>query len=688
MVTATNVDATAVNTIQWLSAPETTIVVPVYQRQYRWDIGGCEQLLGDIRAVAGSSDHHRHFIGSILSTGGVANGGGASGSEGAPDEPAAYSDLVLIDGQQRITTLMLLIAALHHTVLAQPEDARDEALAEELARVLVRTDDSERTKLRPHRAWADVFERVILDRRTVDDDLGDSRFDDNYAFFRSQVLADEAPRIWNGLKKLEHVAITLGPDANAQQIFESLNSTGEPLRDHELIHNYVLMGLSHAEQNEIEDTFWVPIELNTGESIASFWRHYLVMSTGREVAVAGERGVYEAFRQQFPRLDLESLRRHATEWRQYSAVYRTLLEPSLAPDAEVARQLGYLNTFGRGMYPLAMRAYLDFERGVLGRPQLITLLEHVQALLLRRTVVGIGNDRLVARLCRARLDSPDSLERAIGRITPSNERVRVALKYSELPFPGYVLGRIAGIDTLDGLDVENIFPLSPPDTWSGDGVRAWSQYSDDEQNSHRALAQTLGNLALLEQPLAERAVDTSFPEKRALYVASAVPTTRELAEVAEWSTSALSRRTSALSERFLEVWKRPSQVGIDDDGLTPILDAQRRRGWPRGWEREFEYVEYRGEHWEVYDVKYLFNRVFKRLWADSRESVVAFSARRGGPIYEARAWNGHWDELDESHYLYMGWDSKYMLTAVQGVLEQAGLAAEVFVKYSYIGALM
>ncbi|MCU1514767.1 MAG: hypothetical protein JWO10_1857, partial [Microbacteriaceae bacterium] len=129
-------------------------------------------------------------------------------------------------------------------------------------------------------------------------------------------------------------------------------------------------------------------------------------------------------------------------------------------------------------------------------------------------------------------------------------------------------------------------------------------------------------------------------------------------------------------------------VLIDDDGLTPILDAQRRRGWPRGWQQEFEYVEYRGEHWEVHDVKYLFNRVFARLWADARADVMAFSERRGGPIFDAQAWNGQWDVLDDTHFLYMGWDSRYMLTAVQGVLEEAGLAAEVFVKYSYIGDAM
>ncbi|MGD8195718.1 DUF262 domain-containing protein [Herbiconiux sp. P18] len=711
MVTATNVEATAVNTIGWLSDPETTIVVPVYQRQYRWDIGGCEQLLGDIRAVAESDDAQTHFIGSILSAANTATDNTSTqntstqntatqntATDGTNGDDAA---LVLIDGQQRITTLMLLIAALHHTI----RDDHPE-LATELERVLVRERGDAAsgtgagtaaprmsTRLRPHRAWAEVFESVVLDRREPGDQLRESRFDDNYAFFRSQIRAEEAPRIWRGLQKLEHVAITLGPDANAQQIFESLNSTGEPLRDHELIHNYVLMGLSHAEQSEIEDEYWLPIEQNTGESIASFWRHYLVMTTGREVVVAGERGVYDAFRQEFPRLDLATLRRHATEWREFSAAYRILLDPSLETDPAISRQLGWVNTFGRGLYPLVMRAYRDHALGELGTAGLIELLENVQSLLLRRTVVGLTNDRLVARLCRARAEGADSLEHAFSRITPSDERVKVGLKYTELPHAAYVLGRLAGVASTagsasTGLEIEHVVPLAPSDSWSGDGEREWADYSDDEQNSHRALAQTLGNLALLEHGLAERAFDQSFPAKRGLYAASEVPLTSALASLEVWGTAAIAARTVELTARFLEVWKRPGTALIDDDNLTPILDAVRRRGWPRGWDREFEYVEYRGEHWEVYDVKYLFNRIFKRLWADARPAVISFSARRGGPIYDGRAWTGHWDELDTENFLFMGWDSKYMLTAVQGVLDEAGIASEVFVKYSYVGAVM
>jgi hypothetical protein len=251
-----------------------------------------------------------------------------------------------------------------------------------------------------------------------------------------------------------------------------------------------------------------------------------------------------------------------------------------------------------------------------------------------------------------------------------------------------VLGRIADVDSTAGLDLEHVFPSAPSDSWTGDGVRSWSEYSDDEQNSHRALAATLGNLALLEDDLAIRAFDASFPQKRALYARSGVPMTADLAELDAWGTAALTARTVRLSDRFVEIWARSGTSLIDDDGLTPVLDAVRRRGWPPGWQREWDYVEYRGEHWEVPDVKYLFNRVFRRLWADARPAVIAYSQDRGGPIYGAPSWNGQWDRLDDEHWLYMGWDSSYMLTAVQGALEEAGIAPEVFVKYSYIGAAM
>ncbi|MBX3087074.1 MAG: DUF262 domain-containing protein [Cryobacterium sp.] len=660
---AANLNASAVNTIQWLSAGP-TIVVPVYQRQYRWDIDGCEQLLSDIRRVADAPEGRSHFIGSILS----------SVSEGSGDE------LVLIDGQQRITTIMLLVAALQHSIREE-----DPALSAELEKVLLRGTDPVQTALVPHLAWAQVFERVVLGGGTGS--IEDSRFDDNYAFFRSQIPSTEVERIWRGLQRLEHVSISLGGAANAQQIFESLNSTGAPLRDHELIHNYVLMGLTHTQQSEIENDYWFPIEQATGEAIGDFWRHFLVMLTGIEID-RGNRRVYEVFRSRFPRLDMQTLLERAINWKAFAEVYGELLNPGSIEDPEISRQLGWLSGFGRGMFPLLMRALQEFRAGSLSRTDLIQLFEYVQSMLLRRTIVGIPVDRMVARLCRAWLAGPDELLRAISRITPSDERVRVALKYTPLPQPQYVFQRLNGLADASSFGVDHVAPLSPADNWSADGMREWKDLSEDEQNSFRSLAPTLGNLVMIEDDLAQSILDSPFKSKQSAYKRSSIAATREIADLNAWSTAAIAERTAQLSLELVQVWPTPSVVSIDDDGLTPILDAKRRKGWPPGWNREFDYVEYRGEHWEVPDVKYLFNRVFKRLWADSRSAVVSFSTRNGGPLFKTQAWNGHWDKVDEDNYLYMGWDSGYMLAAVQGVLEEAGIAAEVFVKYSYLGEVL
>jgi len=359
------------------------------------------------------------------------------------------------------------------------------------------------------------------------------------------------------------------------------------------------------------------------------------------------------------------------------------------PDAVIRRQLEHINTFGRVTYPLAMRVYSAHVRGLIDRSELLETLEWLQALYLRRALVGLPAERLIARLCRAHAEGRDAFMRAIARITPSDERVAAVLKYVELPHPAYVLGRLEGVDETDGFDIEHIVPLAPGDSWSGDDRRTWTDLSEDERNSLRALAPTLGNLTLLEEQLTERVFGASFPTKSAqAYRRSAVAGTGALVDEASWDTAAISARTVRLTADVLRIWVRPEKPEIDDDGLSPVLDAVRRRGWPAGWDREFDYVEYRGEHWEVKDVRALFNRVFRRAWTDDRASALAYSAAHGGPIYDEMAWKGQWDELDSEHFLYMGWDSNYMMNALQGVLDESGISAEVFVKYSYIGNVM
>jgi len=657
MASSTNVEATAVGTLSWLAAASGRIAVPVYQRQYRWETSACAQLLADVRAAADGGEGQRHFLGSILSA-------------------ASDDGLILIDGQQRVTTLMLLVAALRHS-------AADMAFSADLDRVLLDPADPTRTRLHPHRAWAGLYEAVVLGREH--EAVAGTRFEENYTYFRSQVASDDPERILRGLTRLEHVAITLLPEANAQQIFESLNSTGAPLRDHELIHNYVLMGLAHEEQTEIEDECWAAIERATGERIGDFFRDLVILTTGVEPA-SEERAVYDAFRREFPRLGLAALRGHAAEWRELAEVYALILEPSTADDPAVARALGHLATFGSSMHPLTMLAVRDWRRGLIATPELVQTLALVESLLLRRMVVGTNRERLVARLCRKWASGPDELARAMARVTPSDERIRLALRYRALPLGGYVLGRIEAADDLPdagALVVDHVFPIAPGETWSGDGVRMWRDLSEDEQNSLRALQQTAGNLALLEEPLADAAIGRSFGDKVALYARSAVPGTRALAELPAWGSGRIGDRSGSLAAEFVRIWPRAATGAIDDDGLTPILDAVRRPGWYPGWQQEFDYVEYRGEHWEVHDLPALFARVYRRLWTDHADEVLAFSAANGGPVYDTQAWASTWVPLGETHWLTTAAAPQYLLRDLQGVLSALGLADEVFVCYEW-----
>jgi len=309
MISVPNVIARGVNTVEWLSSPDIVLAVPVYQRQYRWDVDKCARLLEDVRTVADRPAWETHFIGSVVST---------------VNRAGDLKELTLVDGQQRITTLLLLIAALGKAL-----EPSDETLARELTRILVHPGERRRVKLRSQPRQEDELAGVIFDGAASKPEVDPSPIEQNYTYFLKEIRLD-ADRVWRGLQRLEHVAITLKDHANPQQVFESLNSTGEPLQSHELIHNYVLMGLSYDQQAEFEDSVWARIEDHTGPVIESFWRDYMIQRTGRDTEFGGEHGVYDVFRTQFPRLTVDRLRQQgASGWptRGYTASCSTPLRP-------------------------------------------------------------------------------------------------------------------------------------------------------------------------------------------------------------------------------------------------------------------------------------------------------------------------------------------------------------------------
>ncbi len=513
---------------------------------------------------------------------------------------------------------------------------------------------------------------------------GQDRTDEADDFFLGEIRSD-ALAVWDGLQKLEHVAITLGGHANPQQVFESLNSTGTPLRNYELIHNYVLMGLTWEQQIEIEDSFWIPIEQNTGDALDNFLRDYLILRTGRDSQFIGERGVYNVFKKEFPAPKFESLTKDAVEWNHYSEVYCILLDPAREVDEEVRRQLRYITTFGTAMYPLLLRVYRDYQLATIGRTELLAILEQLQTLYLRKMVVGASRDHLSAQLCR-KLRQYGYPIRAVTRSAPSDERIRESLKHRPLPHAGYVLDRIDQPGDLGELQIEHIFPQAPGPLWSPDGIRHWCDFSELERAKYREILSTIGNLALLEPCLNAGASNLPFPDKKPYYECSKVPAIHDLVGIAAWDLPSIAERTQTMTERFLEIWnRRGPDPDPDPDHLVPILDAEQKFGFYKGWKTEFEYAVFQGEIWEIRNVRTLFTRVFKRLWETKRPEVLEYSEAHGGPIFATEAWKSQWEILPGSpgsHYLFVGLFPHWLLVGIQNVLDQFDMADDLFVKYS------
>jgi hypothetical protein len=657
----TNVDARATNTMAWLASPNTVLAVPVYQRHYRWTVAAGRRLLADIRRVADGDARQTHFIGSIL----------ASGSVDDRDEV-----LTLIDGQQRVITLTLLIAALRESV--RENDAR---LAAELTSILEHPRIPDHTRVRPHRTGLTVLNGIVFDRAVSTVDMERTLYDENYAYFLKEI-ADDAPAVWRGLQRLEHVTVTLKEHANPQQIFESMNATGAPLKSDELIHNYVLMGLTHEQQVEIEDRVWTKIESNTGEAVEEFFRDYLVLKTWRADHFTGEHGVYDVFKEQFPVLPFDHLySREAPEWLRYSGIYGLLLTPSVEEDTELARHLRYVATFGRAMYPLLLGVYDQFRRDAINRNEVLDIIGLLQSLFIRKMVVGESRDGLIARLCKTwgKWRNVARLQNDIVRRIPSDERVRSALLY-RLPQAGYVLTRLEGRANLEGLEIEHIFPVAPGSAWRGcEEDKCWGERNEDEKSRLRELANTLGNLTLLEQPLNAGAGNHSFNKKKQdYYHRSKIDAVQRLMTVPCWGADQILSRTADLTTSFLEIWPRPMIFPPDGGQLTPILDVPRRPGFYPGWATEFEYARFRGEILEVRNVRQLFLEVFRRLLDERRDAVLAWN--RG--LFSTVAQHAKWELIAPDLYVNMAWIPQWHLKEIQDLVDELDLADDLLVKFA------
>ena len=544
--------------------------VPLYQRAYKWTGDECRQLWHDLLRLMRHPEVPSHFLGSVV----LIQDGTNSASSG--------QRFMVIDGQQRLTSLTLLLIALRDHLKDQsgPSALSAEQLEEYLLNRFLR--DEGRFKLRLTRADHDTLSRLLEGKSAQPG--ASARVLENYAFFRSCLLENYSPEaVFEAFGKLEAVLITLehGRD-NPQLIFESLNSTGKDLSQSDLVRNFVLMGLEPSVQANFYTEHWFPMEsrLELAEgTFDRFLRDYLALrgSSGEPVRLDA---VYAAFKRHVQlqgsgsRIELEAL---VANLALLSTHYAVLLNPTQEPDLEVRRALLDLGALKLEVVrPFLLHLYAAWKAGRLERAALLGALRLTESYLYRRQMCGVatqGLNKLFAGLAR-RLDTKallvslgDELYRLSGSLRfPHDTEFQTALESVSLyshKLCKYTLERLENSGHKEYLDtapftLEHVLPQNPQLSPEWRVMLGPDWQAVQEKYLHR-----LGNLTLTGYN--SELSDHSFLEKRDRvggFRDSHLRLNKTLAALERFGALELEQRGEALAQRALDVWPvaRPSSA--------------------------------------------------------------------------------------------------------------------------------
>ena len=367
--------------LQVLDGADRKLFIPVYQRNYDWKRENCEQLFRDLEKLI-TSDKKSHFFGSIV----TAHQHGGDGES-----------FVIIDGQQRITTVSLLFLAMINAVKNGDAKAESPSLCDKIMKTYIIDEystDSTKVRLKSASGDNDAFLKIVENDR--DSFIESSNVTLNYHFLYDKVKEMEwsIDKLFEAAKKLEIINIYVEKEDDPQLIFESLNSTGLKLTKADMIRNYVLMGLESSKQESYYRKYWVKIEENTQKNrTADFFRDFL---TVRQGTIPSIDSVYSEFKKYAEDKDTEEVLKDLLGM---SKIYSKILTPGQY-GAEVNGILTRLNTLEMTItYPYLMSLLGYFEQKNIDEDDLVRVLSCIETYVFRRLICGYPTSALNKIFC-------------------------------------------------------------------------------------------------------------------------------------------------------------------------------------------------------------------------------------------------------------------------------------------------
>ena len=367
---------TASHLLEFLEGARKRFIIPVYQRNYDWKRENCKQLFDDLVSVI-KEGKSTHFFGSIVSY------------------AHSRDEVILIDGQQRITTISLIIIAMINAMkkgIYVPEDSRLPEILEDTYIIDKYRRDERKVRLKPFRDDCTAFDRLIYNDET--EYIQDSKVTINYNYFYDRIvqIRELTPdELYRAIDSLEIIDIELEPQHgdNPQLIFESLNSTGLDLTEADKIRNYVLMNLAPNIQEQFYDKYWNKIEKCSGKELDGFVRNYLTIKQG---TIPNQRKIYFAFKE-FTRC-YDGIEEVLQEMLVYANTYRDIkaFQVGDKDTNEIAKRLDLLDM--TVAYPFLM-AFLVYAKEVeLPLTEIYKVFSCIETFIFRRLMCDLPTNAL------------------------------------------------------------------------------------------------------------------------------------------------------------------------------------------------------------------------------------------------------------------------------------------------------
>jgi len=528
-------------------------VVPYFQRAYSWRRRQWTTLFDDILELYELGSRNSHFLGSMVLL-----------AEHNEADPLPHT--LVIDGQQRIVTLSLFLAAIRDVIKNSDRPFADRIHTQYLMNV-----DQDGVKVLTTHQDRDAFATVIRTGKEPEA----SPIRDAYRTFKDAIQEQVDKSI--DLDRLVHivttqlsfVAITLDAEDNPYRIFESLNAKGMPLTQGDLLRNYFFMRLPAPEHERWYNTVWSPMQSRLGDRFDDYMRDFL-LKEGQSVRPDE---VYQEWRKRLAPLDEEGIRDVLRELAAWSLEYDQILHPQRESDMEVRRRLQRLTAWSKTVpfqfNQLLLRLHSDYRRGSLTAQQVSRVFLAVESLLVRRLFVNApvrDDNQLLIEIYNGTSGEADRASAFVAALArpevgwPSDEDFIEGVVRQPLYFASHPDQRKAIAEALedsfehrapvryDQLDLQMITPLLPRADWLAEmGV--------GEEQYWKSIG-TLGNFTWVPRG---RAPDLGVAERKKELVRMTrygLELAKDFANVDRWSAQAIEDRSRRLAERAVAVWPR------------------------------------------------------------------------------------------------------------------------------------